>query len=126
MIAILSAIDALLRCKFSPTRTVLISIGFDEEGGADQSYGARFLAQHILKRYGEDGIELIVSFTLWIFASISHNAAQFDEGIAGVEERFGTEFALPATAEKGYMDVRITLDTAGGHSSTPPDHTASE
>jgi acetylornithine deacetylase/succinyl-diaminopimelate desuccinylase-like protein len=51
---------------------------------------------------------------------------KFDEGIAGIEEHFGTEFALPATAEKGYIDVEITLDTSGGHSSTPPDHTASK
>jgi Gly-Xaa carboxypeptidase len=58
---VLSAIDALLDCNFKPTRTVLVSIGFDEEGGADQSYGARCLAKHILEIYGEDGIELVVS-----------------------------------------------------------------
>ena len=51
---------------------------------------------------------------------------KFDEGIAGIEEHFGSEFAMPATAEKGYIDVSVTVDTAGGHSSTPPDHTASE
>lgn len=50
---------------------------------------------------------------------------QFDEGIPGIEEHFGTEFALPATAEKGYLDVVLTIDMAGGHSSTPPDSTAS-
>lgn len=54
------------------------------------------------------------------------NEPQFDEGIAGVEEHFGSEFALPATAEKGYIDVSVTIDTSGGHSSTPPDHTASK
>lgn len=51
--------------------------------------------------------------------------SKFDEGIAGIEEHFGTEFALPGVAEKGYIDVSVTIDTAGGHSSTPPDHTAS-
>ena len=61
LIAILSAIDSLIKCDFTPSRTVLVSIGFDEEGGADQSYGARCLAAHILERYGNDGIELIVS-----------------------------------------------------------------
>jgi Gly-Xaa carboxypeptidase len=60
LIAMLSAIDALLGQDFNPTRTVLVSIGFDEEGGADQSYGAKCLSKHILKIYGEDGIELIV------------------------------------------------------------------
>jgi acetylornithine deacetylase/succinyl-diaminopimelate desuccinylase-like protein len=51
---------------------------------------------------------------------------KFDEGIAGIEKHFGTEFALLATAEKGYIDVSVTVETAGGHSSTPPDHTASK
>jgi hypothetical protein len=50
---------------------------------------------------------------------------QLDEGGIGVEEHWGTNFALPATAEKGFVNVLITLDMAGGHSSTPPDHTAS-
>lgn len=124
LIAILSAIDALLCCNFTPTRTVLVSIGFDEEGGADQSYGAKCLAERILKIYGENGIELIVSIVSNLFVGII-DSKQFDEGIAGIEEHFGTEFALPATAEKGYVDVQMTVDTAGGHSSTPPDHTAS-
>lgn len=51
---------------------------------------------------------------------------QFDEGVAGIERRFGTDFALPATAEKGYVDVTVTVNVPGGHSSTPPDHTASK
>jgi len=51
---------------------------------------------------------------------------QFDEGIAGLEERYGSLFALPATAEKGYMDVTVQVETPGGHSSYPPEHTASE
>lgn len=70
LIAMLSAIDALLSCDFQPTRTVLVSIGFDEEGGADQSYGARCLAEHILELYGEGGIELIVSCYLLIMEDI--------------------------------------------------------
>lgn len=54
------------------------------------------------------------------------DGVQFDEGIAGIENRFGTDFALPTTAEKGYVDVAVKLSVPGGHSSTPPDHTASE
>ncbi|KAH7410653.1 Gly-Xaa carboxypeptidase [Cadophora sp. MPI-SDFR-AT-0126] len=107
VIAILSAIDSLLLAGFEPSRTVIFAVGFDEEGGASGGYGARCLAEHLLHVYGEDGVELI-----------------FDEGIPGIEQHFGTEFALPATAEKGYLDVSVTIDTAGGHSSTPPDHTA--
>jgi Gly-Xaa carboxypeptidase len=56
----LTAIDCLLACDFQPHRSVVISVGFDEEGGADQSYGARILAQTLLERYGQGGVELIV------------------------------------------------------------------
>ncbi|KAJ9607100.1 Gly-Xaa carboxypeptidase [Cladophialophora chaetospira] len=108
LIAMLTAIDCLLKCDFTPNRTVIVSVGFDEEGGAEQSYGARCLAEKLLERYGNDGVELI-----------------FDEGIASIERRFGTDFALPATAEKGYIDVTVAVSVPGGHSSTPPDHTAS-
>ncbi|KAK5198562.1 Gly-Xaa carboxypeptidase [Exophiala xenobiotica] len=107
LIAMLTAIDCLLSCDFNPLRTVILAVGFDEEGGADRSYGARCLAETLLERYGKDGVELI-----------------FDEGIAGIENRFGTDFALPATAEKGYVDVTVQIGVPGGHSSTPPDHTA--
>lgn len=61
LIAILTAIDCLISQGFSPLRTVIVSIGFDEEGGAEQSYGARCLANLLLERYGHDGIEMIVS-----------------------------------------------------------------
>ena len=31
--------------------------------------------------------------------------------------------ALPSVAEKGYIDVRLTVSSPGGHSSIPPNHT---
>ncbi len=34
-------------------------------------------------------------------------------------------FAEPSTGEKGYLDVRIEVNTPGGHSSVPPRHTVS-
>jgi Gly-Xaa carboxypeptidase len=69
LIAMLTAVDCLLACDFTPNRTVIVSVGFDEEGGAEQSYGARCLAETLLERYGKDGIEMIVgranSATFW-------------------------------------------------------------
>jgi Gly-Xaa carboxypeptidase len=62
LVAILSVIDLLLEDKmFKPTRTVVFALGFDEEGGADQSQGARCLAELLLQTFGKNGIELIVS-----------------------------------------------------------------
>ncbi|KAL3422828.1 peptidase family M20/M25/M40 [Phlyctema vagabunda] len=107
LIAVLSAMTALLEADFIPARTVILAVGFDEEGGYPESYGAKALSNLLEKKYGADSMEMI-----------------FDEGVAGIETHFGTEFAGPATAEKGYVDITVTVETSGGHSSTPPDHTA--
>lgn len=124
VVAILSTIELFLSKDFQPTRTVVMSIGFDEEGGADKSYGARCLAGVVLQKYGKDGVEMIVSRSplnrSWLISSL-----QFDEGMPGVEKQFGTEFAFPATSEKGYLDVTIGVDTPGGLSQNPPKHTGS-
>ncbi len=47
-----------------------------------------------------------------------------DEGGMGIQEIYGTEFAKPGMAEKGYMDFEIIVDTLGGHSSVPHKHSA--
>ena len=65
----LTTIDALLLDGFKPSRTVVLSVGFDEEGGADQSYGARCLAAKLLERYGRDGVEMIVRTFFAVFRS---------------------------------------------------------
>ena len=41
----------------------------------------------------------------------------------GFDELDGMVFAMPAVAEKGYMDIRMEVLTPGGHSSKPPKHT---
>ncbi|RFU26966.1 hypothetical protein B7463_g9366, partial [Scytalidium lignicola] len=104
VIAILESFEVLLEKGYEPERTMLIAFGFDEEISGWQ--GAKFLAQHIQDTKGKDSLELII-----------------DEGL-GFNELYGTNFALPGLGEKGYLDVKIEVETAGGHSSIPPDHTA--
>ncbi|KAJ3288602.1 hypothetical protein HDU76_007648, partial [Blyttiomyces sp. JEL0837] len=103
--AILEATETLLKNSFHPQRTIYFAFGFDEEISGRQGAGA--LATYLEKNLnlGNHGMELIL-----------------DEG-TGIEERFGSNFAFLATSEKGYMDVKFTVKTAGGHSSVPPDHT---
>lgn len=102
VIGILEATENLLQQAWQPKQGVLISFGFDEELGGYR--GAKSLAEKITSRYGPDSIDFIV-----------------DEG-TGLSYEFGALFALPATAEKGYVDIKTIVETPGGHSSTPPDH----
>ncbi|KAL3423015.1 peptidase family M20/M25/M40 [Phlyctema vagabunda] len=104
LIAIFEAIELLLKADFSPERTVLISLGFDEESSGYA--GAGTLASHILSRYGPNSIATVV-----------------DEG-SGISEIWGHTFASPGVAEKGAIDVHVTIRMPGGHSSVPPPHTS--
>ncbi|TFK71649.1 carboxypeptidase S [Pluteus cervinus] len=104
LIAILSSIEALLEQNFAPTRTVVLSFGFDEEASGRQ--GAGQLAEALHETYGDDAFAMVV-----------------DEG-GGYAQKYGTVIASPAIAEKGYLDTRVEVITAGGHSSLPPTHTS--
>lgn len=104
LIGILSTVEALLEKDFKPTRPVVLSFGFDEEASGSQ--GARNLASVLFEAYGEDGIAMIV-----------------DEG-SGFGDQYGSVFATPGIAEKGYIDVLVEVSAPGGHSSIPPAHTS--
>ncbi|KAI0471830.1 peptidase family M20/M25/M40 [Xylariaceae sp. FL0804] len=102
LVGILEAVELLAGAGFRPRRTVVLSFGFDEEISGAQ--GAGRLAARLLERYGAGGA-----------------AAILDEG-AEAEVLWGTPFALPGVAEKGYLDVDVVVRMPGGHSSVPPDH----
>lgn len=103
LLAILEAVESLLKQRWSPERTLILSFGFDEEISGYR--GARPLAETIKSRYGINGVEVIV-----------------DEGF-GIECYHGAYVAGVTVAEKGYIDIQVSLTTPGGHSSMPPDHT---
>ncbi|KAJ4355041.1 hypothetical protein N0V85_009570, partial [Neurospora sp. IMI 360204] len=107
LIAIMETVELLLDAGWEPKRTILLSFGFDKEYSGRQ--GAAHLAPFIEKRYGKDSLAVIV-----------------DEGAAGFEKTWGTLFAKPGTAEKGYTaDVYMTVRMPNGHSSIPSeDHTS--
>ncbi|KAF2087553.1 peptidase family M20/M25/M40 [Saccharata proteae CBS 121410] len=102
LIAIMTAVELLLATDFTPKRTLILSFGFDEEISGRE--GAGHLAPFLSQRYGPDSIAVIV-----------------DEG-AGISTAWGTPFATPGVAEKGYIDVDVVVRMPGGHSSVPPDH----
>lgn len=100
IIAQLAATELLIEDGFELERPLILAYGFDEEKGG--SFGAKFIAEHLKERYGKNGIEVVL-----------------DEGSGVLDLGNGTFFAQPATSEKGYVDIEITLNTLGGHSSAP-------
>ncbi|OWZ50744.1 Gly-Xaa carboxypeptidase [Cryptococcus neoformans A2-102-5] len=105
LVAQWEAITHLLENGFVPRRTIILSHGNDEEEVFARR-GQGQIAPLLEKRYGKDGLLMVI-----------------DEGTGTVDDYYGSAFALPAMGEKGYMDIIITVGTAGGHSSVPPEHT---
>ncbi|KAJ7579051.1 hypothetical protein C8J56DRAFT_964720 [Mycena floridula] len=103
LIGELAAAEELLIAGFEPTRTVIFSFGFDEEGGSVHSASA--LSAHVESVYGKDSILFIV-----------------DEG-EGIKTVDGHTFITPGLSEKGSSNVAVTVAVPGGHSSIPPAHT---
>ncbi|KAH8591017.1 hypothetical protein B0O99DRAFT_520430 [Bisporella sp. PMI_857] len=104
LIGILEAVELLLKADFKPTRTLILSFGFDEESGGVNSAG--HLARAVEARYGQDSIAVIV-----------------DEGMKA-QKLWGATVVQPGVAEKGSININIKIRMPGGHSSVPPPHTS--
>ncbi|PWN18969.1 Zn-dependent exopeptidase [Microstroma glucosiphilum] len=108
LFSILSSIEALIDSGFKPRRTVLISFGYDEE--AQGRYGAKYIADRIAERYGNDSLAMIVDEGNPVVPATEPNS-------------LGFPIALPAVEEKGNIHIRVKIEGRGGHSSSPPDRT---
>lgn len=106
VVSIMESLDLLLQENFKPKRGIVVAFGFDEE--ATGYHGAQPIGQYLLDRFGPDGIFAIV-----------------DEGSSLTYDRSTDRLvAAVATGEKGYIDIDVGLNTPGGHSSVPPEHTS--
>jgi carboxypeptidase PM20D1 len=107
LVAIAEAVETLLGEGFAPRRTVLLAFGHDEEiGGAD---GAVRIVEHLQAR----GVRALLVL---------------DEGAAvvhGLVPGLDRPAALVGIAEKGSVTLEVVARAEGGHSSTPPQETAS-
>lgn len=106
LIAILEAVESLLAEGYTPERGVLLAFGHDEEVGG--AHGALEIA----KTLGNRGVRL---------------ASVVDEGGVVAEDLLDLlegPVAVVGIAEKGSVSLRLTVDAEGGHSSTPPRHSA--
>jgi carboxypeptidase PM20D1 len=106
IIAILEAVQTLLSGGFQPQRAIHLCFGHDEEVGGYQGaqHGSAYLEEHGF-----------------------HYAMVLDEGGAvttGMLAGLHKPLATYGVAEKGYMDMRLTANSKGGHASMPGRDTA--
>lgn len=106
VIAILEALEQLLVMGFMPRRTVYVAFGGDEETGG------RLGARRIAAELGRRGVRF--QFVL-------------DEGahiLQGALPALKAPLALVGVAEKGHVNVELSVHGISGHASAPPRRTA--
>jgi len=106
VIALMEAVELLLSENVQPRRTIYLAFGHDEEvGGFDG-------AAHVAKYFKEQGITF--DYVM-------------DEGgavIEGMMQGLDRPLAVIGVSEKGYVNLVLTVNAPGGHSSQPPEQTA--
>ena len=109
LVGVLESVETLLEEGFTPRRTVILCFGYNEELLDTKDASAPMLS----KALEDDGIML---------------ESVLDEGGAildlDVPHVINKRIAGVGIAEKGYCDFEISVDAVGGHSSTPPKHSA--
>jgi carboxypeptidase PM20D1 len=106
VLALMEAMERRLEDGEAPERSVYFAFGHDEEvGGKD---GARAIAAQLTR----EGVEF--EFVL------DEGGVVTDGFFPGIEQ----PVAIIGIAEKGYVNLHLTVNAAGGHSSQPPPHTA--
>lgn len=102
IMSIMEALEYLTRQDFQPERTFYIALHHDEEVGGVR--GAKKIAEHM----EQEGIEL---------------AYLVDEGLPIAEEildNVNVPLAMIGVASKGSINIELTYNQVGGHSSMPP------
>ncbi len=106
VIAILEAVDLLLKDQFTPERTLYLAFGHDEEVGGSQ--GASAIAQFLKTQHDS------LAFVLDEGGAITQGL------VPGIDE----ETAVIGIAEKGMVSFELSILLSGGHSSKPEDESA--
>lgn len=106
VLGLLESVEYLLQNKYTPTRTVYLAFGHDEEVSGHK--GGQALAQTLEKR----GVTLEMV--------LDEGGTIKSDGVAGLSN----SVALVGIAEKGYTSLEITARGEGGHSSMPPRKTS--
>lgn len=105
IIAMLEAATALIQRGFKPKRTIYFAFGHDEEIGGHE--GAKKIALYLKEH--DIQLDSVLDEGLFIL----------DNQLPGISK----PIAFVGIAEKGYVDVELTVRSEGGHSSKPPSET---
>lgn len=106
VLALMEAMESQLGNGFVPQRSIYFAFGHDEEIGGLE--GAAKIAEH----FKQQGLS---------FEFVLDEGGIITDGIMkGIEQ----PVAIIGVAEKGFVNLRLTVASQGGHSSQPPDHTA--
>lgn len=106
MIVALEGLELLLKQGFIPKRSIYFCFGHDEELRGTE--GAEQITKH-LEANGEK-LEFV----------IDEGGTVLDGKILGINNKI----ALIGTCEKGYADIKLEVEKAGGHASTPTRRTS--
>ena len=109
LISVMEAVEELIEEGFTPTRTVYLCFGHNEEIVAGNNNGANAIMTTLKER----GVHLD--------STLDEGGAIIKANVKGLLEG---NLAGVGIAEKGYADYKITVKAKGGHSSQPPRHTA--
>lgn len=103
VVAVFEAVERLLREGFTPSRTIYLAFGHDEEVGGRQG------GEAMAKLYRDRRLQAPALV-------LDEGGAVFDSGVPGVSG----PVALVGVAEKGFVSLELRVEGEGGHSSTPP------
>lgn len=106
LIALLEAAELLIAAGFIPERDIYFAFGHDEE--TRRNDGADKIAEYLKNK------KISLEYVL------DEGGCVIDNGVAGIKR----PVAFIGIAEKGFVNIRLTVKGEGGHSSMPPEHTA--
>ena len=109
LLAMMEAIELMLKNNYTPKRTIYLASGHDEETGPSSGQKG---AREIVKTLNDRGVKL--SFVLDEGLLITHKI------IKGLD----TPLALIGIAEKGYLTLKLSTKAIPGHSSMPSSESA--
>ncbi|WP_299799333.1 M20 family peptidase [uncultured Maribacter sp.] len=102
LIALMESVEQLLKESYTPSRTIYLAFGHDEEVGG--SNGAAKIASLLKER----GVKAAMT--------IDEGGFLADGLIPGIDNTV----AILNLGEKGFASYKLTVETNGGHSSAPP------